>query len=162
MSKTTITEDLENNRLIIERAFNAPVEKVWRAWSEPELICQWWAPKPYICTIDAMDFKVGGFMRYNMTGPEGDIYRGRMDFLKIEELKGYETEDYFCDENGEKAGDIPPMQLKVTFDVDGEVTKVTTTTTFASPEAFKQMAEMGAAEGWNLSMGQLEELLIEL
>lgn len=159
MSKTIITEDLENNRLIIERAFNAPIEKLWKAWSDPAIMCKWWAPEPYVCYIHEMDFRVGGYMRYDMTGPEGDVYKGRMDFLRIDEFTGYETEDFFCDENGEKAGDIPPMKLKVTFDVDGETTKVTTTTTFASAEAMKQMAEMGAAEGWKLSMNQLEELV---
>ncbi len=159
MNKTTFTEDLENNRLIAVRKFNAPVEKIWRAWSDAEILCQWWAPQPYTCTIDFMNFKEGGYWIYNMIGPEGDVYRGRMDYLKIEEFVRIEAEDYFCDEKGEKSGDIPPMQLTATFESDGRITTVTSTTTFASPEAFKQMAEMGAAEGWDLAFNQLEELL---
>lgn len=162
MKKTTFTEDLENNQLIAVHTFNAPVEKVWKAWSDADILCQWWAPMPYTCRIDAMDFKEGGHWIYNMIGPEGDVHRGRMDFLRIEEFAELEAEDYFCDENGEKAGDIPPMHLQVTFDSDGTSTTVTSTTTFASPEAFRQMAEMGAAEGWELACNQLEEVLTGL
>ena len=162
MNKTTFTEDLENNRLIAVRTFEAPVEKVWKAWTRADLLCQWWAPAPYVCEIQKMDFKEGGFWMYTMTGPEGDVYRGRMDYLKIVEFERMEGEDFFCDEEGNKAGDIPPMLLTVTFESEGTSTVVTTTTTFASAEAFKQMAEMGAAEGWELSLNQQEELLNSL
>lgn len=159
MSKTSFTENLEDNQLIAVRTFNASVEKVWKAWSNPDILCQWWAPLPYTCKIDHMDFREGGYWIYNMIGPEGDVHRGRMDFIKMKEHQMFEAEDYFCDEHGEKAGDIPPMQLEVTFEGSGTTTTITSTTTFASPEAFKQMAEMGAAEGWELAMNQLEGLL---
>lgn len=160
MSKTTFTEDLENNRLVAVRKFEAPVEKVWKAWSNPDILCQWWAPSPYRCTIDEMIFEEGGYWIYNMEGPEGDAYRGRMDFLKMQEHSGFKAEEYFCDENGDKAGDIPPMHLDVKFEFKDSATIVTATYTYASAEAFQQMVQMGAAEGWELSMGQLEELLM--
>ncbi len=156
MNKTTFTEDLENNKLIAVRKFDAPVEKVWKAWSDPNILCQWWAPLPYTCKIDHMDFKEGGCWIYNMIGPEGDSYRGRMDFLKMEDRIGFEAEEYFCDENGEKTGEIPPMKLTVIFDVHGTVTTIKATYTYVSPEAFQQMVQMGAAEGWELAMNQLE------
>lgn len=157
--KTTFTEDFENNRLIAVRIFSFPVEKVWKAFADPDILCQWWAPLPYTCKIDYMDFQEGGYWIYNMIGPEGDVHRGRMDFLRIEEHKKFDAEDYFVDEKGGRAGEIPPMQLTVEFESDGTNTTVTSTTTFASLEAFKEMAQMGAAEGWELAMNQLEGLL---
>ncbi len=160
MNKTTFTEDLENNRLIAVRTFNAPVEKVWKAWSDPEILCQWWAPQPYICKIDTMDFKEGGHWSYSMVGPEGDVHHVRMDYLEIELYKRLEAEDYFVDEAGKASPDIPPMQMSVKFETNGSSTTVTTITTFASAEAFKQMAEMGMAEGWELACNQLEALLV--
>lgn len=160
MNKTTFTEDLENNQLIAVRKFDAPVEKVWKAWSDPDILCQWWAPQPYVCKIDKMDFKEGGYWIYSMTGPEGDVHRGRMDYLKIEPHKQLEAEDYFVDQDGNASTGIPPMQMSVKFDSDGSSTTVTTITTFASAEAFKQMAEMGMAEGWELACNQLEALLV--
>lgn len=162
MNKTTFKENLEDNQLIAVRSFDAPVQKVWKAWSDPDLLCQWWAPLPYICKIDEMDFKVGGYWIYNMIGPEGDIFRGRMDYLQIEEFKRIVGEDYFCDEQGEKSGDVPPMHMEAIFENLGDKTTVTNTTTYASPEALKQMAEMGAAEGWDLACNQLEQLLMEM
>ncbi|MEP0987541.1 SRPBCC domain-containing protein [Ekhidna sp.] len=160
MNKTTFTEDLENNRLIAVRTFDVPVEKVWKAWSDPAILCQWWAPQPYTCQIDEMDFKEGGYWIYNMVGPEGDLHRGRMDYLKIELHKQLEAEDYFVDEDGNASTGIPPMQMSVKFDSNASSTTVTSITTFASAEAFKQMAEMGMAEGWELACNQLEALLV--
>ena len=159
MSKTTFTEDLENNRLIAVRTFNAPVHKVWKAWSDAALLCQWWAPLPYVCKIDEMDFKEGGYWIYNMIGPEGDVHRGRMDYVKIDEFRSLEAEDYFIDEDGNAVAEFPPMKLAVTFKEEEGNTVVTSTTTFASAESFKQMAEMGAAEGWELACNQLDKLL---
>ncbi|MEM7297492.1 MAG: SRPBCC domain-containing protein, partial [Bacteroidota bacterium] len=92
MNKTTFTENLEDNQLIATRQFNAPVEKVWKAWSNKEFLCQWWAPAPYVCEILSMDFKEGGYWMYTMTGPEGDVYRGRMDYLVMKELEVIEAE----------------------------------------------------------------------
>lgn len=159
MNKTTFTEDLENNRLIAVRKFNAPVQKVWNAWSQADILCQWWAPLPYTCEIGAMYFKEGGYWTYSMTGPEGDVHRGRMDYLKIVEFECLEAEDYFVDEDGNAVAEFPPMKLKVAFEEHDGTTTVTSTTTFASAEAFKQMAEMGMAEGWELACNQLDELL---
>ena len=157
--KTVFTEDLENNRLIAERTLNASVEKVWEAWKDPEILCQWWAPQPYICKISFMDFKEGGYWMYNMIGPEGDEHRGRMDFHKITEFNLIEADDYFCDEEGQPIGEMEPMQFKAEFNSDGNSTTIKTITTFASAETMKQMAEMGMAEGWELAMNQLQDLL---
>ena len=158
MNKTTFTEDLENNRLIAVRSFDIPIANVWKAWSDADLLCQWWAPLPYTCKIDAMDFREGGYWIYNMIGPEGDIHRGRMDYHKIVDHERLEAEDYFIDETGAAVPDVPPMQLTVTFEAAEGKTVVTSITTFASAEAFKQMAEMGAAEGWEMACNQMEAL----
>lgn len=157
--KTQFTEDLENNKLIATRTLNAPIEKVWKAWSTPELLCQWWAPQPYTCQIDHMDFKVGGYWMYVMIGPEGDQHRGRVDFINIEEHALIEGEDYFCDEKGNPAGGMEPMHMEVKFSSDGNTTTILSTTTFASAETMKEMAKMGMVEGWELAMNQLEELV---
>ena len=157
--KTTFTEDLENNKVIAVRTLNAPVAKVWNAWSHADILCQWWAPLPYTCKIDYMDFKEGGYWIYNLIGPEGDVHRGRMDYLKIVNHQRIEAQEYFCDEDGVVIPDFPPMQQEIKFESVGQGTKVTATTTYASEEAMRQMAEMGAAEGWELAMNQLEGML---
>lgn len=159
MKKTTFTENLENNQIIAHRTFNAPLQRVWEAWGNPEILCQWWAPQPYLCEIKELNFEPGGRLIYCMKGPEGDVHWGRMDYLQIKEHEMLEAEDYFCDESGKKNEQFDPMHLKVVFEeVDG-TTKIVSTTTFASPDALKQMAEMGATEGLGIAFDQLSELL---
>ena len=52
--------DLDAKTIHIVREFNAPVEKVWKAWTEPELIEKWIAPKPWTAQTKILDFTVGG------------------------------------------------------------------------------------------------------
>ncbi len=46
--------------IVITRVYNAPVEDVWRAWSEPELVKRWWGPDRFTCPIAKIDFREGG------------------------------------------------------------------------------------------------------
>ena len=44
----------EANTISVERSFNAPLDPVWAAWTEADILCQWWAPKPYQCVIRSL------------------------------------------------------------------------------------------------------------
>ena len=55
------TVNKTNNTLTVVRAVAAPIDFVWAAWTEPELLDQWWAPKPYQTKTKSMDFREGGF-----------------------------------------------------------------------------------------------------
>ena len=52
--------DKENNRVNVVREFSAPVGKVWAAWTQQELLDQWWAPRPWKARTKSMDFREGG------------------------------------------------------------------------------------------------------
>ena len=157
--KTTFTEDLENNRLIAKRSFAASVDKIWKAYSDPAILCQWWAPAPYTCKTESMAFKAGGHWQYVMVGPEGDEHRGRIDYIRITPNEVIEGEDYFCDEQGNPNPNFAPMHMLMTFLSEGATTTIESVTTFADAESMKQMTEMGMTEGWDLAMNQLEALL---
>jgi uncharacterized protein YndB with AHSA1/START domain len=64
--KTEITTDLHKATFEAKREFNADISLVWRAWTEPELRDQWWAPAPWICETKSMDFSEGGRWHYDM------------------------------------------------------------------------------------------------
>ena len=83
LNKTAYTKDLEHNRVVVEREFQAGIDRVWRAWTESEQLDQWWGPKPYKAETKSMDFRVGGAWLYSMVGPEGERHWGREDFLSI-------------------------------------------------------------------------------
>ena len=55
-----MVKDLPNKKITVTRHFNAPLDQVWKAWTESELLDQWWAPKPFKAETKFMDFKVGG------------------------------------------------------------------------------------------------------
>src|SRR5690554_8061370 len=65
------TIDRKNNRIQVTREFNAGRQLVWDAWTQAEMLDQWWAPKPYLAETKSLDLRVGGTWLYAMVGPEG-------------------------------------------------------------------------------------------
>ncbi|MDZ7624970.1 MAG: SRPBCC domain-containing protein [Ignavibacteriaceae bacterium] len=56
--------DKQNNKVKVTREFAAPLSKVWAAWTQSELLDQWWAPKPWKAKTKEMEFKEGGHWLY--------------------------------------------------------------------------------------------------
>jgi len=69
--EAVFSKDLKTNKLTVIRSFDAPLELVWQAWTESEILDQWWAPKPYRAETKTMDFSEGGRWLYCMVGPTG-------------------------------------------------------------------------------------------
>ncbi|HMP31177.1 MAG TPA: SRPBCC domain-containing protein, partial [Saprospiraceae bacterium] len=61
--------DKAHKQIKIKRSFDAPRDLVWSAWTEAEILDQWWAPQPYINKTKSMHFHEGGHWLYSMTGP---------------------------------------------------------------------------------------------
>lgn len=59
--------------MTVERTFNAPVDKVWHTWNDPELMKQWWSPKDYTAPVIKNDLPVGGKFLLSMQSPKGDV-----------------------------------------------------------------------------------------
>lgn len=74
----------ESRDLIISRVLRAPRAALWRAWSDPSLLKEWWCPKPWITEIRAFDLQPGGAFHTVMQGPEGDTSDNPGCFLEIE------------------------------------------------------------------------------
>ena len=71
MTNTFVFEkDLAAKKIHVVREFNAPVEKVWKAWTDPDMLEKWWGPKPWVAKTKTMDFTAGGVWLYAMEGPE--------------------------------------------------------------------------------------------
>src|ERR1700744_6629566 len=84
----------------ITREFNAPVEKIWKAWTEPELLDKWWGPKPNRVETKIMDFKVGGVWQFVMVTPEGNNHWLCAKFTGIEYASRRGNSAVFCDAEG--------------------------------------------------------------
>ena len=74
-----------SNEIVITRVYDAPVERVWAAWVEPEQVAQWWGPRGFTITSHHKDVRMGGSWSYTMHGPDGVNYENKTVFLEVEE-----------------------------------------------------------------------------
>ena len=157
--QTKVTKDLANKKLVIVREFDAPLKQVWKAWTESELLDQWWAPKPWKAETKSMDFREGGTWLYCMVGPEGASSWCREDFKTINKHKSFTAIDAFCDVNGNIDKNFPAMHWKNVFSETDSGTKVEVEITFSTEADLEKILEMGFEEGFTAAHGNLDELL---
>lgn len=152
--------DLDAKTIHIVREFNAPIEKVWRAWTEPDLIEKWIAPKPWTAQTKIMNFTVGGLWLYAMVSPEGQKHWSRIEFTAIENGSSISSINMFSDEDGNTAADAPKSYTETKFSsIESNRTKVDVLKTFTDAATIKMFAEMGFKEGTMMGYNQLDELL---
>jgi uncharacterized protein YndB with AHSA1/START domain len=128
--ETIYTKDPSNKKLKVVREFEAPVEQVWKAWTESELLDQWWAPKPWKANTVSMDFRAGGRWFYYMQGPDGTRHYCRIDYKTITPNQLFVGDDGFCDEKGNINKELPTMHWEVRFGSAASGTKVEIDITF--------------------------------
>jgi len=157
--ETIYSKDAANKKIFVVRKFDAPLEQVWKAWTENELLDQWWAPKPWKANTKSMDFREGGRWLYYMQGPDDTRHYCRVDYETIIPNKSFIGLDSFCDENGNITSDLPGMHWKIVFSASGSETKVEVELTFGTEADMEKIMEMGFKEGFAAAHGNLDELL---
>lgn len=161
MKETIFNSDLVNRKIYVEREFDAPVEQVWKAWTESELLAEWWAPKPFKAVTKEMDFRNGGHWHYYMLGLDGSKFWCMVNYLSIETHKRFDAHDFFCDEDGNRNSDMPGMHWDNIFMSDGNGTIVNITINFASKDDLEKIISMGFKEGFTAAHHNLDILLAE-
>jgi PhnB protein len=145
----------------VEREFAADLETVWEAWTLPELLDQWWAPKPYHVKTKSMDFREGGSWLYAMISPENVAHWCRADYQNIEFQKNFSGLDAFCDENGEVNPEFPRSLWNNRFRPGVGVTTVNITIQYKSLSDLEQILSMGFKEGFTMALENLDQYLEE-
>jgi uncharacterized protein YndB with AHSA1/START domain len=138
----------EGRELVQQRVFDAPRERVWRAWTEAKHLDQWWGPNGFRNETHAMQFKVGGTWRYTMHGPDGKAWPNWIRYGEI--VKG---ERLVYDHGGE--GVDPHFHVAITFESMGAKTRVTMKSLFPSVEAVEAVKKFGAVEGGKQTLARL-------
>ena len=157
--KTTFTKDFEKKKVFITREFAGTVEDVWAAWTDPKLLDQWWAPKPWKGQTKSMDLRDGGRWVYCMVGPDGTKHWALAEYHKVAPLKSLELLDAFADEAGTINTEFPRMKWKIVFKSSSDVTNVEIEINYNSKEDMEKMLEMGFQEGFAAAHDNLDELL---
>jgi uncharacterized protein YndB with AHSA1/START domain len=86
--------------LVIERIFDAPRERVWKAWTDPELLMRWWGPEGFTAPVIQVDLRVGGKYLYCMRSPDGKDYWSTGVYREIVAPERFVATDSFADEYG--------------------------------------------------------------
>ena len=157
--QTTITKGDDNKKLFVVREFDGTPEQVWKAWTDSNILDQWWAPKPWKANTKTMDFREGGHWLYYMEGPAGEKQYCRMDYQSIDPNKSFTGIDAFCDEQGNKTNELPNMKWKNEFTATATGTRVNVEITFDNEADLEKIVEMGFKEGFTAAHGNLDELL---
>jgi uncharacterized protein YndB with AHSA1/START domain len=153
------TVDKHNNTITIIREYDAPLEKVWKAWTTSEMLDQWWGPKPWRAITKSLDFREGGHWHYSMNGPEGEDQWGKFDYLTIEPNESFTGKDGFSDENGTLDTTLPQNHWELRMSQTGNTVMVDMLLTFEKAEDIDTYIDMGFKEGITQTLDQLEEIL---
>ena len=155
------TVNKESNTINVNREFAAPLDMVWDAWTKPEILDQWWAPKPWKAKTKSMDFKVGGTWLYAMVSPANEAHWCKADYQKIEEQKNYSLVDAFCDENGNVNSDFPRSQWTNVFTGNTDTTTVNISIKYEHLADLQKIIELGFKEGFSMGLENLDRYLEE-
>jgi len=150
--------DKENKKITVDREFAAAQDKVWAAWTTPELLDQWWAPKPWKANTVSMDFKEGGRWLYYMQGPEGERHYSFADYQSIDSGKSFSVKDGFSDDKGNINTEWPQSHWNNTFKGNGDSTMVNIVITFDKLEDLEGIIKMGFKEGFTMAMTNLDAI----
>jgi len=144
--------------LVLERIFDASPDKIWKAWTTPDQLMQWFAPLPWRVTQAVIEPVVGGAFTFTMQGPEGEIMPNDGVFLLVEPNRRWITTDAFV--KGWLPAGMPFMSAEVVLTplADGR-TRYVATARHWNEATMKQHESMGFAEGWGLASDQLADLL---
>ena len=157
--ETLVSKDAGNKTVHVTRHFDAPVDLVWKSWTESEVLDKWWAPRPWKAETKAMDFSVGGYWLYAMVSPEGEKHWNRVDFTAISPMKSFSATSTFTDEEGNNVPDFPTMHWFNEFFPTDTGSKVEVSIRFDKDADMQKIIEMGFEGGFTMALTNLDELL---
>ena len=143
----------KSREIKIIRIFDAPVEAVWDAWTDPEQVAKWWGPRGFTITTHSKDLRAGGHWSYTMHGPDGTDWPNKTLYLEVEPHA-----KLVYDHGG---SDDRPALFRVTalFSATGGKTKLDMTMTAPSPAAADELRVIIKNAGGNSTWDRLAEYL---
>lgn len=150
----------ETKTVLITKEFAAELSLVWDAYTKPELLDKWWAPKPFASRTKVMDFEVGGRRFYAMVAPEGGERWAVQRYKSITPKTNFKFFNTFAD--ADENLELPGSDWDLSFSEQDEKTTVHVSIYNESLERLERMIEFGFREGTMAQLQNLEELLATL
>jgi uncharacterized protein YndB with AHSA1/START domain len=151
----------DSRELVLTRILKAPRGAVYRCWTEPKLITQWFAPKPFTTPRAETDLRPGGASLIVMAGPDGVEMPNRGVYLEVVPSRKLVFTDAYVE--AWKPSANPFMTVTLTFEDAGPgQTRYTARVVHWTDEARAQHEQMGFHTGWGLCADQLEALAASL
>ena len=156
MTTTTMTTPDPKLDLVLERTVDVAPELVWEAWTKPEHVREWFAPKPWTITSCEIDLRPGGALRFTMRSPEGEEYPNVACYLEVVPKERLVWTDALLP--GYRPSQEPFFTAVVTIEpADGGGTRYTAIAIHRDEENRRKHEEMGFHEGWGQVLDQLVE-----
>ena len=157
MTDTTEPATTSDRELVLTRLIEAPREMLFRAWTEPKLLKQWFAPLPWTTPVAELDVRPGGANLVVMRGPDGNEFPHRGIYLEVVENERLVFTDAYTEawEPSQK----PFMTVILTFADEGCKTRYTARVRHCTVADRETHEKMGFHEGWGRCADQLAALV---
>lgn len=156
MNETMDEAGSGDRELVLDRLLDAPREKLWRCWSEAELVKQWFCPKPWRVTHAEIDLRAGGSSYFVMNGPNGEEFPNRGVYLEVVPNEKLVFTDAYT--RAWQPAEKPFFTAIVTFADEAGRTRYVARALHWTAADRKAHEEMGFQEGWGKAADQLEAL----
>ncbi|MEZ5500519.1 MAG: SRPBCC family protein [Steroidobacteraceae bacterium] len=144
-----------SNMISITRLYDAPLQAVWSAWTNPQEVAQWWGPRGFTLTTHSHDLRTGGHWHYTMHGPDGTDYENTTQYLEVAPLQRM-----VYDHGGHK--DRPPLfRVTALFTERSGRTQLDMSMALATPEAADATRAHIKKAGGEATWDRLAEYLVK-
>jgi uncharacterized protein YndB with AHSA1/START domain len=145
--------------LVLEREVDVPPGSVWAAWTQPEKLKQWFAPKPYTTPNCEIDLRPGGIFRTVMRSPEGEEFDGAGCFLEVVENSRLVWTSALGPGFRPNAAEDLAFTAIISLEPTASGTRYTAVAMHSEAAACARHAEMGFHDGWGAALDQLVALV---
>ena len=143
----------KSNELKISRLYDAPLQAVWDAWTDPEQVARWWGPRGFTLTTHSKDLRPGGTWIYTMHGPDGTDYPNITYYYEVRDREA------LVYDHGASEGKPPMFRVSVLFKESDGKTAMEMTMTLPTPEEAERTREFVKKAGGNSTWDRLAEYL---
>ncbi len=144
--------------LVLEREVDVPPEKVWAAWTNPEHVKQWFAPRPWLITDCEIDLRPGGKFSSTMKSPEGELFPNMGCYLEVVPHEKLVWTDALLPGYRPSANPFFTAVIHIASNGRGG-TKYTAIAIHRDPEGKAQHEAMGFYDGWGTVLTQMVEYI---